>query len=132
MFQIVDNKGGQGNLRDSLGRIKMITQTDSSLHDRRNYQHAYAVNFLDGDTISGASYGYGLTTLVSDKSRVYKGGSWNDQAYWLSPGTRRYMEEDQGSSTIGFRCAMDHVGAPEGTSIKDKSGNGFPSRKAKR
>jgi sulfatase modifying factor 1 len=34
-----------------------------------------------------SSYGYGLTTLVSDQSRVIKGGSWNDRAYWLSPGT---------------------------------------------
>lgn len=132
VFQVVDTKAGQGNLRDSLGRIKMVAQSDSSLRNRRNYQHAYAVNYLDGDSLSGANYGYGITTLVSDKSRVYKGGSWEDQAYWLSPGTRRYLEEDQSSSAIGFRCAMDHVGAPEGTSLKNKSGNSFPTRKAKR
>lgn len=132
VFQVVDGRGGQGSLRDSLGRIKMMTQSDSSLRNRRNYQRAYAVNYLDGDSLSGANYGYGVTTLVSDKSRVYKGGSWNDQAYWLSPGTRRYLEEDQGSSAIGFRCAMDHVGAPEGTSIKNKSGNNFPTRSPKR
>ena len=55
--------------------------------------------------------GYGVTTLISDKSRVIKGGSWNDRAYWLSPGTRRYLEEDQASSTIGFRCAMIRAGS---------------------
>ncbi|MEO6849682.1 MAG: SUMF1/EgtB/PvdO family nonheme iron enzyme, partial [Mucilaginibacter sp.] len=27
---------------------------------------------------------YGTTTLVNDKSKVYKGGSWNDMAYWLN------------------------------------------------
>ena len=80
--------------------------------------------------LSQASYGYGITTLVSDKSRVYKGGSWNDRAYWLSPGTRRYMEEDQASSTIGFRCAMDRMGSPEGN--KRKTGNFFRTRKQKR
>src|SRR5689334_23767685 len=41
------------------------------------------------------SRGYGQTTLISDKSRVIKGGSWNDRPYWLSPGTRRFLEEDQ-------------------------------------
>ena len=65
-------------------------------------------------TASQATYGYGITTLVSDKSRVYKGGSWNDRAYWLSPGTRRFLEEDQALSTLGFRCAMDRMGSPEG------------------
>ena len=65
-----------------------------------------------------ASYGYGVTTLVSDKSRVYKGGSWNDRAYWLTPGSRRFLEEDQALSTLGFRCAMDRMGSPEGNGRK--------------
>ncbi|MFD2144839.1 SUMF1/EgtB/PvdO family nonheme iron enzyme [Mucilaginibacter antarcticus] len=56
---------------------------------------------------------YGTTTLVSDKSKVYKGGSWNDMAYWLNPATRRFINEDDASAEIGFRCAMDLVGAPE-------------------
>jgi gliding motility-associated lipoprotein GldJ len=56
---------------------------------------------------------YGTTTLVSDKSKVYKGGSWNDMAYWLNPATRRFMNEDDASAEVGFRCAMDLVGAPE-------------------
>lgn len=42
--------------------------------------------------------------------RVYKGGSWADVAYWMSPGTRRYIFEDSASSTIGFRCAMIRAG----------------------
>ncbi|MFY0080057.1 hypothetical protein ABTQ07_20195, partial [Acinetobacter baumannii] len=90
--------------RDNMGRIIMVPESDSALRNRRNYQRSYAVNFLDGDSLSGASYGYGLTTLISDSSRVVKGGSWNDMPYWLSPGTRRFLEQDQASSTIGFRC----------------------------
>jgi gliding motility-associated lipoprotein GldJ len=42
--------------------------------------------------------------------RVYKGGSWADVAYWMSPGTRRFVFEDSASSTIGFRCAMIRAG----------------------
>lgn len=132
VFKTVDKSGGEGNMRDSLGRIKMKLESDSALQNRRNYQKAYALNFLDGDSISGVNYGYGITTLISDKSRVIKGGSWNDRPYWLSPGTRRFLEEDQSSSTIGFRCAMSHAGAPEGTKAKIKTGNSFPERKPRR
>ena len=56
---------------------------------------------------------YGITSLVSDKSKVYKGGSWNDMAYWLNPATRRFMNQDDASAEVGFRCAMTLVGAPE-------------------
>jgi len=63
------------------------------------------------DTVSTALYGN--TTLVNDHSKVYKGGSWNDMAFWLNPATRRFMNEDEASSEVGFRCAMTLVGAPE-------------------
>ena len=96
--------------RDSMGRVKYTDVTDKESMMRRNYQRGNVINFIDGDSLSQSNYGYGITTLVSDKSRVYKGGSWADYAYWLSPGTRRYMEEDQSSATIGFRCAMIRVG----------------------
>jgi formylglycine-generating enzyme len=132
VFKTVDKSGGEGNMRDSLGRIKMKLENDSLLQNRRNYQKAYALNYLDGDSLSAVNYGYGITTLISDKSRVIKGGSWNDRPYWLSPGTRRFLEEDQSSSTIGFRCAMSHAGAPEGTKAKIKTGNSFPERKPRR
>lgn len=63
------------------------------------------------DTVNSSLYG--TTTLVHDKSKVYKGGSWNDMAYWLNPSTRRFLDEDESSAEIGFRCAMTLVGAPE-------------------
>ncbi|AXE16583.1 gliding motility lipoprotein GldJ [Runella rosea] len=49
-------------------------------------------------------------SVVNDKLRVYKGGSWNDVAYWLSPGTRRFLSQDSSTATIGFRCAMISTG----------------------
>ncbi len=128
-MKLYKNDVGEAEI-DSLGRVKMVAVTDQESKDRRNYQRGNVINYLDGDSVSQSSYGYGLTTLVSDKSRVYKGGSWNDRAYWLSPGTRRYLEEDQASSTIGFRCAMDRMGSPEGP--KRKTGNWFKTRRQKR
>ena len=62
------------------------------------------------DAYTQKMYNYGETTLISDKSRVYKGGSWADGPYYLSPSVRRYMEEDNSSSTVGFRCAMNKIG----------------------
>lgn len=132
VFQKVDMTGGAGNLRDEKGRIKMVAEDDSTLRNRRNYQKSYAVNYLDGDSTSNVFYGYGVTSLVSDKSKVYKGGSWNDRAYWLAPGSRRFLEEDLSTSTLGFRCAMSHFGAAEGTSRKSQNGTFFPARRNKR
>jgi gliding motility-associated lipoprotein GldJ len=45
-------------------------------------------------------------SLIDNKSRVYKGGSWADISYWLAPGSRRFLDQDSATATIGFRCAM--------------------------
>lgn len=55
-----------------------------------------------------------FSSLISDDVRVYKGGSWKDRAYWLVPGTRRYLEQTKSQNDLGFRCAMTRVGSPEG------------------
>jgi gliding motility-associated lipoprotein GldJ len=129
-MKLYKNADGEAEISDTTGRVRMVPVTDEESKNRRNYQRGNVINFLDGDTLSQATYGYGLTTLVSDKSRVYKGGSWNDRAYWMSPGTRRFLEEDQSLSTLGFRCAMDRMGSPEGN--KRKTGQFFPTRRQKR
>lgn len=122
--------------KDELGRVKEAYVTDEEVRNRRNYQRGNVINYLDGDSlVLGVNYemdslrgrGYGITTMISDKSRVIKGGSWNDRAYWLSPGTRRFLEEDQSSSTLGFRCAMDRLGSPEGN--KRNTGIIYSSRR---
>lgn len=71
---------------------------------------------------------YGTTTLVNDHSKVYKGGSWNDMAFWLNPATRRFMDQDESSAEVGFRCAMTLVGAPE---INPNGKPHYPVKKAK-
>lgn len=131
-FKQIDMSGGAGNLRDDKGRIKYIPESDSALRNRRNYQKSYATNYLDGDSSSNVLYNYGITTLISDKSRVYKGGSWNDRVYWLAPGARRFLEEDLSNNALGFRCAMSHFGAAESTSKKAQTGTFFPPRRNKR
>jgi len=51
------------------------------------------------------------TSLINNKARVIKGGSWKDRDYWLDPAQRRYFPEDMASDYIGFRCAMSRVGS---------------------
>ncbi len=104
--------------KDSLGRLKYRELKDEELVGRRDFNTSNVIDYLDGDKASNVEYEYGITTLISNKARVYKGGSWNDRAYWLSPGNRRYMQEELGSAQIGFRCAMLRVGSP--------AGNAFP------
>lgn len=54
-----------------------------------------------------------LAPKISNKTRVYKGGSWKDRSYWLNPATRRYLDQDQSANDIGFRCAMTMLGSLE-------------------
>ena len=78
--------------------------------DKRNDS---IVNNLDLETgNSNEMYEYGSSSLITDRVRVYKGGSWKDRSYWLNPGTRRFLDQDQATDAIGFRCAMDRVGPP--------------------
>ncbi|MGB1042674.1 MAG: gliding motility lipoprotein GldJ [Tenacibaculum sp.] len=64
-----------------------------------------------GNVINNYKYdGKTRTTLISDKSRVYKGGSWTDREYWLDPAQRRYFPEYMATNFIGFRCATDKLG----------------------
>lgn len=99
--------------RDSLGRIKYREYTEDEIGNRDNYRRSNVIDYRDGDELSGVEYDEEMT-LISDKSRVVKGGSWADPAYYLSPGTRRFRDQDQSSATIGFRCAMIRVGSPDG------------------
>ena len=61
-------------------------------------------------------------TLVSNTTRVIKGGSWKDRAYWLDPAQRRYMPEFLGADYIGFRCAMSYLGSTS----EDRKPRGIP------
>ncbi len=115
-------------VKDSLGRIQYRKVTDEEIGERDNYRKADLRDFSDGDS-EDIVYAYGKTTLINDQSRVIKGGSWADRLYWLSPGARRFKDENKSSKTIGFRCAMTRVGGASGN--EDAAGNFF-KRKMKK
>jgi hypothetical protein len=83
------------------------------------YQSEHENMDLQGNTLDPSATGW-PTTLISDKSKVYKGGSWADRAYWLSAGNRRFLDEDKTSATIGFRCAMDRLGGQRNLNYKKR------------
>ncbi len=116
--------------KDSLGRIQWRDVTPEESAHRRNYRYSDNRDYLDGDYTSSIfyydesyqdeelknkmMYEYGFSSMINNKSRVYKGGSWKDRAYWMSPGTRRFLDQELSTDYIGFRCAMDRVGSPIG------------------
>lgn len=61
------------------------------------------------------------TDITGDILRVYKGGSWRDRAYYLGPGTRRFLAQNSSTSFIGFRCASD---IPEDLKKEKPTGSG--------
>jgi len=110
---------------DQPGDVRMRNVTVEENIDRRNYRDADNIDYRDGDIESSIfyenpdfegnpMYDWGKTTLVNDHARVFKGASWGDRVYWANPGTRRFLDERQSTSMIGFRCAMTRVGSPIG------------------
>jgi formylglycine-generating enzyme required for sulfatase activity len=103
-----------GNIaeKDSLGHVKRVVDYD-----------AYASPDKRGDIDDESMYAYGVTSMINNKARVYKGGSWNDRAYFLNPGVRRFMDEDASTSDIGFRCAMVRLGSQDAKKFKARKPN---------
>jgi formylglycine-generating enzyme required for sulfatase activity len=119
--------------KDSLGKIQYRDVTQEESANRRNYRRGDVRNYVDGDESSNVDYKFGQSSLINEEVRVYKGGSWKDRAYFLSPGTRRYLDQALSTDDLGFRCAMDRVGSPSGNYMKGgKGGNNFPKEKGKR
>jgi len=124
MTQELDEEGFIAE-KDSLGRITWIEQPMEDIESRRNYRKSDNRDYLDGDHNSSTyyymteneedkMYDFGTSSMLDNKARVYKGASWNDRAYWLSPGNRRFLDENLSTDFIGFRCVMDRVGSPIG------------------
>lgn len=125
---------GMAFVIDSLGRLKVSWAGDDEKGNKRDVR-----DWKDGDFASLLETDFPLPTdtigilallgldsegkykekidptdllapIITKNTRVYKGGSWKDRVYWLNPVSRRYLEQNKCSSSIGFRCAMSTVG----------------------
>jgi sulfatase modifying factor 1 len=97
-----------------------VSEWVQDIYRPTSYQDFDDLNPIRRDGFLDPSSGYNgdfeknpgsFTSLVTDRARVYKGGSWKDVAYWMSPGTRRFLDQDSSTATIGFRCAMIRAGS---------------------
>jgi gliding motility-associated lipoprotein GldJ len=98
------------NLRGNVNEWVLDLYRPMSSVDVDDFNPYRGNNVLDGDDSTSTKYLTGTNTLISNKSRVYKGGSWKDGIYWLNPGTRRYLDQDKTNNTLGFRCAISAFG----------------------
>lgn len=126
-------EGPDGILR-LPGQLPVREVKRKTSDERLNYQFSDYRNYMDGDHESSINFNKKQdstlvlsevydpnNTLIDNESRVYKGGSWKDMAYWLSPGTRRHLDQHLSTDFIGFRCAMDRVGFQNLDSKRRKS-----------
>jgi formylglycine-generating enzyme required for sulfatase activity len=109
---------------DSLGNMILTAYGTMEIEfdakdDKRNYRDGDAASLFETDyplqtegldTIKYKDPSDILIPRINDRTRVYKGGSWNDRIYWLNPTTRRFKDQSESSNTIGFRCAMSMMG----------------------
>lgn len=115
----VDELGNKIYTVDSLGRIATEVAKGDDVRNYRDGDATSQINFNLADSTGLANLNTDkkidptdvLRPKVSDKTRVYKGGSWKDRAYWLNPSTRRYLDQDKSANDIGFRCAMSMIGS---------------------
>ena len=127
--KLVTDEEGNIAQKDELGKLRREPITEEDAFGRQNYSQADYINYQDGDHRSSLSYDQedelgehrmyaqrdnDYSSLISDEVRVYKGGSWKDRPYWLSPGTRRYLHQEEARDDLGFRSAMNRVGSPRG------------------
>ncbi len=106
IYEYPPNDYGLYNMAGNVNEWVMDLYRPLSFQDMEDLNPARRDDFLD----KVDSYDP-QTQLISNKSRVYKGGSWKDVAYWMSPGTRRYLDQDSATATVGFRCAMIRAGS---------------------
>ncbi len=111
---------------DSLGRVVMESKEEDDVrlyNDGDNYTTLDTDFTLFADSIMKEQRKKVdptdiLAPKIAENTRVYKGGSWKDRIYWLNPSTRRYMEQNKATNTVGFRCAMSMLGDSDASIVK--------------
>lgn len=105
---------------DSLGRLMRIVLTDDDFSNYADGMNQIATDFnlyTDPDGLKALRNRSQLDPTdvlapkYTNKTRVYKGGSWKDRAYWIQPASRRYLLQNQSANDIGFRCVMTMLGS---------------------
>ncbi len=113
IYSYPPNDYGLYNMAGNVNEWVYDVYRPNSFQDFEDLNPLRRNGFLDEANRPGSAIKYdkkSFQTLIDDSVRVFKGGSWKDVAYWMSPGTRRFIEHDSATATIGFRCAMIRAG----------------------
>ena len=127
-FDHSDNKNYRDGDRQSSRYFRdNFEDTDGVANNEAETQKMYNSprNRIESDSMGHLIKEYdktnNRTSLIDDKVRVYKGGSWKDRDYWLDPAQRRFFPQDMATDYIGFRCAMSRVGSKSKQKNKTKN-----------
>ena len=126
IYEYAPNDFGLYNMAGNVNEWVFDIYRPLNFQDMEDLNPIRKSDFLDDEEDYDSE---NFNSMISNASRVYKGGSWADGAMWLSPGTRRFLDQDSSAATIGFRCAMTRTGSPDVTS--QKGGNEFNVKKSK-
>ena len=107
--------------RDTFEDMEGVSNNDAETKKMYNSPRHHIESDSAGVLLKEYDKSNTRTSLIDDKVRVYKGGSWKDRDYWLDPAQRRFFPEDMATDYIGFRCAMSRVGSK--TKQKNKTKN---------
>ena len=102
------------NYRDGDKASSVYFDQTSTAVDNKMYnspENEITVDPNTGKMVRKKDESNNRSTLIDDKVRVFKGGSWRDRAYWLDPAQRRYYPQHMATDYIGFRNAMSKVGS---------------------
>tara|TARA_Y100000588_G_scaffold268193_1_gene283383 strand:+ start:975 stop:2192 length:1218 start_codon:yes stop_codon:yes gene_type:complete len=107
IYEYAPNDFGLYNMAGNVNEWVFDIYRPLNFQDMEDLNPIRKSDFLDSEE----DYDYqNFNSMISNESRVYKGGSWADGAMWLSPGTRRFLDQDSSMATVGFRCATTALG----------------------
>ncbi len=125
-----DINGGYQLKVDSLGRIARVVLPEDDMRNYGDGSGQLTTDFqlhTDPEGMSALRNSRQLDPTdvlapkITNKTRVYKGGSWKDRAYWINPAARRYLDQDKSANDIGFRCAMTMLGSIDNQPAQKKT-----------
>lgn len=123
-FDSSDNRGYRDGDPGSSRFFDQFSEDDDPEDQRKMYDSPK--HKVEYDSVGKQTRTYdhsnNRTSLINDEVRVFKGGAWNDRAYWLDPAQRRYLPQYMATDYIGFRCAMSRVGSKSKTKNKTPRG----------
>ena len=107
IYEYAPNDFGLYNMAGNVNEWVFDIYRPLNFQDMEDLNPIRKSDFLDDEEDYDSE---NFNSMISNASRVYKGGSWADGAMWLSPGTRRFLDQGSSAATIGFRCATTALG----------------------